>query len=191
MTIYSIVNSLTELDGIEQVQILCEGQVIGIYRYLDLSEPYVRNEDVIGPVLSGLNEFDATIYMQSWSEDYLAEVPLCIQQTVNQSQEELVLEALLFYEPVNGFSNPIPAGTELISEETTDGICYVTLSREFITGRDSVSELRLRVIAVAASLTALESVDAVKLSIEGVSDDDFTGYDISNPISRSEDWFFP
>lgn len=191
MTVYSIVNSLTELDEIDRVQILCEGQNIGIYRYLDLSEPYVRNEDIIGPVLSGLNEFDATIYMQSWSEDYLAEVPLRIQQTANQSQEELVLQALLTYEPVNGLSNPIPAGTELISEETSDGICYVTLSREFISNQDTVSEQRLRIISVVASLTALDNVDAVKLSVEGIEDDLIVGYDISRPVSRSEDWFFP
>ena len=191
MTVYSIVNSLTELETIARVQILCEGQTIGIYRYLDLSEPFVRNEDVIGPVLSGLNEFDATIYMQSWSSDYLAEVPLRIHQTANQSQEELVIEALISYEPVNGFTNPIPAGTRLLSEDMTNGICRVTLSHEFAEDAHTVSEQRMRVIALVASLTALDNVEAVLLTVEGLEENFFGDFDLSSAIYRSEDWFFP
>lgn len=191
MTVYSIVNSLTELEGIDQVLILCEGQSIGIYRYLDLSEPFVRNEDTIGPVLTGLNEFDATIYMKSWSNDYLAEVPLPIHQTANQSREELVIEALISYEPVNGFTNPIPQDTELISVETSNGLCQVTLSKEFAEDARTAAEQRLRVIALVASLTSLDEVDSVLITVEGADESAFSEYDISSAITRSEDWFFP
>jgi germination protein M len=191
MTVYSIVNSLTELEGIERVQILCEGQTLGIYRYLDLSQPLVRDENAIGPVLSGLNEFDATIYMRTWSNDYLAEVPLRIHQTANQSREELVIEALIAYEPVNGFSNPIPSDTKLISEEMSGGICRVTLSEEFLEGTDTVVDRRLRVMALVASLTALDNVDGVQLTVQKSTADDFPDFDLTQPIYRSEDWFFP
>jgi germination protein M len=191
MTVYSIVNSLTELEGIDRVQLLCEGQTLGIYRYLDLSQPLVRDENAIGPVLSGLNEFDATIYMRSWSNDYLAEVPLRIHQTASQSREELVIEALINYEPVNGFANPIPSDTKLISEEMSGGICRVTLSEDFWQSTDTAGDRRLRVMALVASLTALDNVDGVQLTVQKSSKDDFSDFDLTQPIYRSEDWFFP
>jgi spore germination protein GerM len=142
-------------------------------------------------VLSGLNEFDATIYMRSWSNDYLAEVPLRIHQTASQSREELVIEALINYEPVNGFANPIPSDTKLISEEMSGGICRVTLSEDFWQSTDTAGDRRLRVMALVASLTALDNVDGVQLTVQKSSKDDFSDFDLTQPIYRSEDWFFP
>ncbi|MBM7613860.1 GerMN domain-containing protein [Alkaliphilus hydrothermalis] len=47
-TVYSIVNTLTELEHIKQVQILVEGERIEHYQNnLSLKEPYPRNEGVI------------------------------------------------------------------------------------------------------------------------------------------------
>ncbi len=48
-TIYSIVNSLTELRNVKRVQILVEGERLQTYhKYLSLKEPYSRNEKIIG-----------------------------------------------------------------------------------------------------------------------------------------------
>ncbi|WP_051569044.1 GerMN domain-containing protein [Alkaliphilus transvaalensis] len=47
-TIYSIVNTLTELENIKEVQILIEGERIDKYQSnLSLKEPYIRNERII------------------------------------------------------------------------------------------------------------------------------------------------
>lgn len=46
-TIYSIVNTLTELPGVEKVQFLIEGKVREAYIHLELSEPFERNEKAI------------------------------------------------------------------------------------------------------------------------------------------------
>ena len=49
MTIMSIVNSLTELPGIEKVQILIEGQKEDtLAGHWDLSSPISRDESIIG-----------------------------------------------------------------------------------------------------------------------------------------------
>ena len=46
--IYSIVNSLTELDGVKKVQFLIEGEKINEYNGdLDFSKPFERNTDFI------------------------------------------------------------------------------------------------------------------------------------------------
>ena len=72
--IYSVVNTLTELENVEAVQFLVEGQRVGQYVNLDLSEPIYRDETAIGPIRSTLNEFDATIYLYSEGSELLVGV---------------------------------------------------------------------------------------------------------------------
>lgn len=47
MTLYSIINTLTELQGIEKVQFLIEGQKQEAYIHAVFDEPFERNEDII------------------------------------------------------------------------------------------------------------------------------------------------
>ena len=47
LAIYSIVNSLCELDEVKKVQILSEGKKIEGYGQMDLSEPFEKNESLI------------------------------------------------------------------------------------------------------------------------------------------------
>jgi len=47
MAIYSVVNTLTELDGIEKVQFLVEGKKEEIYTHAIFDEPFSRDESII------------------------------------------------------------------------------------------------------------------------------------------------
>lgn len=48
MTIYSLVNSLTDLQGIQQVQLLVEGKKLETLKgHLEISQPLTRNPDII------------------------------------------------------------------------------------------------------------------------------------------------
>ncbi len=49
LTIYAIVNTLTELDEVDEVQILIEGESRKEYYMMDLRYNYVRDDAVIGP----------------------------------------------------------------------------------------------------------------------------------------------
>jgi germination protein M len=67
VTIYSIVNSLTELDNIKQVQILVNGETPHISNVeIDLSKAISRNEDIINE-LSDFDEEDS-IYLEEEEE---------------------------------------------------------------------------------------------------------------------------
>lgn len=46
-TVYSIVNSLTELENIESVQFLIEGEKVDVLRHMLLDTPYFRDENYI------------------------------------------------------------------------------------------------------------------------------------------------
>ncbi|GAE87569.1 GerMN domain-containing protein [Acetivibrio straminisolvens] len=48
MTLYSIINTMTELPGIDKVQFLIEGQKRDVYIHAVFNEPFKRNEEVIG-----------------------------------------------------------------------------------------------------------------------------------------------
>jgi len=47
MTLFSIVNTMTELPGIEKVQFLIEGQKQDAYIHVAFSEPFKRNNSII------------------------------------------------------------------------------------------------------------------------------------------------
>ncbi|MBQ2897210.1 MAG: GerMN domain-containing protein [Clostridia bacterium] len=47
LTIYSIVNTLTELEGVEKVQFLIEGQKSESFIHMLINEPFVRDEGII------------------------------------------------------------------------------------------------------------------------------------------------
>ncbi len=52
LTVYSIVNSLTEIKAVRRVQILVEGERLNIFqKHLSLREPYVRNDSIIREAL--------------------------------------------------------------------------------------------------------------------------------------------
>lgn len=47
MTVYSIVNSLTELEHIDKVQFLVEGQKLEVFIHMIFNEPFIRDSELI------------------------------------------------------------------------------------------------------------------------------------------------
>lgn len=47
MAVFSIVNSLTELDDVEQVQFLVEGKKLEVYTHMAFDQPFFRNESMM------------------------------------------------------------------------------------------------------------------------------------------------
>ena len=47
MTVYSIVNSLTELENVDKVQFLVEGQKLEVFIHMIFNEPFVRDPELI------------------------------------------------------------------------------------------------------------------------------------------------
>ncbi len=190
MTIYSLVNSLTELDGIDRVQILVEGQAVDYYQYMRLPETLERCESAIGPVRTGINEFDATLYFGSWSTEFLAAAPTRIIRDDTRSQGEQIVRALLEAEPVNGLVNLMPEGTNLLSVDTIEGVCYIDLSKEFANIPGGFAAERLAVNALVASVCSIESISSVVLTIEGGSVT-LPNFDLSETLRPLPSWFFP
>lgn len=160
--IYSIVNSVTGLSGIHTVRFEIEGEPAGMYRYLDLSLAYTFNENAVGPVREAAGEFDGTLYLCGADSAHLSAVPLRVRCDEGQSQEEALMLALLTIQPPTGLSSPIPAGTQLRSVQTADGLCQVDLSEEFRSVQSAAATH-----AIVLALTDLPGVERVQLLVEG------------------------
>ncbi len=190
MTLYSLVNSLTELDGIAGVRLLVEGSPLEYYQYFRLPETLRRCETAIGPVRTGINEFDATLYYGSWSSEFLAAEPTRIVRDDTRSPGEQIVRALLDSEPANGLVNLMPAGTRLITVDMLEGICYIDVSKEFANIGGGYAAERQTVHALVASVCSINSIHSVVLTIEGGTVT-LPNYDLSGALSPAPGWFFP
>lgn len=167
MTVLSIVNTLTEFPGIESVQFFVEGETLKTYSHMDLSLQYVRDETAIGPVRAGLNEVDASLYVIRRSDGKLMEIPTRIKSAANENEMDAVLSALLHYGEKNGYLSPLPPGTHIRSVTEQGNHCYVDLSKSFAAGLITETEEILAVQSIVSSLTSLEHIRYVTLTIEG------------------------
>ena len=189
MTVLAIVNSLTELESIKTVRFQVEGEPIGHYLYMDLSIPYQRDESAIGVVRSGMNETDATLYVRSWSDDSLAAIPVRIRRTTQMSEPEVLLQKLLEFRDINGTESPVPSGMNVLYAEVRDRICHVDFSRKFLECAGDEERERFAVRSIVATLTSLDGIDGVQISISG-HHTGFQYFDLEETFRPSQTWFF-
>lgn len=167
MTILSIVNTLTEFEGIESVQFYVEGAALTTYHTMDLSLRYQRDEMAVGPVRSGLNEFDASLYIIRKNDWVLTKIPFRVKSAVNETESDAVIQALLHYGERNGFISPIPVDTQVLTLTERGNHCYLDLSKDFAEGLNTKESEELAVRSIVSSLTSLGKIRFVTITIEG------------------------
>ncbi len=183
MTIYGIVNTLTGLDGIEAVSFLVEGAPVEHYGIFPLGQPVLRSTGCIGPVRTASGEVDVNIFVLGQEDHGAFAIPSRVKQTISQPLAQAVTTRILSYEPPQGFYNPIPFGTELLSISVSGSTCYVDVSDKFIPQDDTEQTEREAVWALVTSLTDLANISSVVLTIEGESGGlDYV--DISEPLTK-------
>ena len=189
MAVLSIVNSLTELEDIKTVRILAEGEPIGKYRYMDLDRALERDESAIGVSRASLRETDTVLYVRSWSEEKLAAIPVRVRRSGPATLPELLLEKLIALPGCNGFRSPVPRKTRVLGAEQAGALCRVNLSREFLDCPKDPVEERMAVRSVVATLTALDDIDSVVLTIEGQAGGLKT-VNLRKRMVPEQNWFF-
>ena len=185
LTLLSVVNTLTQLESVEQVEFQVEGNLLIQYRQLNIAAPLAFEEGAIGPVRTGINEFDATLYLSNGTGPYLAAVPARVRHTGGLSEAELIVNALLNYSAINGFYSTIPEGTELNALSIRNGTCYLDLSAEFLS---STSHLVQSVHSIVASVCTTEGVNSVQITVDGRKPEGDYAY-LFAALSPRPDWF--
>jgi len=182
----SIVNTLTDIDGIRKVKILVEGKDLLNSGGLPLGELKRYETDEQGHLLEGETK-TVTLYFANAGANGL----------VAESREIYVfkhdpIEAEVFYElakgPVTqGLYPTIPEGTRILSVETEDGICKLNLSEEFIDNAvgGSAGEL-VTVYSIVNTLTELPGIEKVQFLIDGKVREAYIHLEFSEPFERNE-----
>ena len=93
-----------------------------------------------------------------------------VHYSTNISMEKLVMEQLIEGPKKGSSMSTLPSGTKLISVSVVDGVCYVNLSDSFKNQNPEVNE-EIVLYSIVNSLTELQGVTKVQISINGSTDD--------------------
>lgn len=165
VVIYSIVNTLTSIAGINSVQFLIDGEVLDYYVTIPLDKPLERNSNIKGDG----NGKKISVFM--WSEvlQELVELPVMITGEY-RSEERAVLGTINAWLAETGYTNPVPAGTQFYADtQITDDLVIIDLSAEFqgSPAGDSAVNMELAIKAVTSALLNVYKTNNIKVISEG------------------------
>lgn len=160
LAVLSVVNTLCELENVNQVQIYVEGLPLDRYVYLDLSAPWIMDSTPVGPIREELGEFAGVLCLPGQNDRLLHRFTIRARARGGASREEALLQALFNRSPQNGLGAPFAAVSELPTVSRDNDVCTVTLKQGSLSQEPEVRETALRSIAATllCSLPELRSV---------------------------------
>jgi len=182
-TVYSIVNSLTELSGVRRVKIQIEGNTSGFFkRYIDITKPLSR---LSGQLPKGRKTL--IYFLNPLSQFYVSELREILDVLDSSTQAENVVNQLIIGSDFKELTSLIPQGTKLLSVRVEDNIAYVNFSKEIRRiSLGAEGELDL-VNLTTLSLTELPNIDRVRFLVEGKETYSLGGHlSLGEPVKR---WF--
>lgn len=168
MAVYSIVNSLTELPDIRAVELWISGAPPEAPYLLDLSASFSRNEALLASPVSG-DLHDVTLYVGCVGSKLLVPIPMTLTVREDDSEAELLLQALLAYDGESGgVVRCIPAGTMLLSLRVENGACIIDLTGKFLDGCPDESAESMAVRSLVSTMGTLAEINSVEILVEGL-----------------------
>lgn len=173
--VFAAVLTLCQLDEVDAVSITVGGETI--YHALDADDALLQDTDS-DPYTRRLR-----LYFESSDGEWLESEYHSLSLDDDSALERYVMEELLRGPNDPELRSAIPAGTELISCRTEDGVCTVDLSAAFVENRpDTALGERLAVWSIVNSLTTLADVDSVRLLCQGEAIDTYVYRSLSEPL---------
>ncbi len=164
-----VVKTLSQVDGVEYVEFYVEGQpftlpngqAAGLMNALDFI-------DNTGTDTKFKQIVNITVYFANETGDMLSESLLRVEYDGQKTLEEIVLYELLEgpLEAQTGLLPVMPEGTVVNNITTRDQIAYVDLSREFLDGREGVTD-EVTVYSIVNSLVDIPYITKVQFLIDG------------------------
>lgn len=186
LAVISVVNTLTNLEGIEKAQILVDGKEL----IAPSGNPYgaLKSYD-IEQINHDLNKETITLYFPD--EQAMHMIPEQREVSKDEPLEAAVVKELMKGPKTPGLtSTTIPKEAKLLSVEVKDEIAYVNFSRELIEKHvgGSTGEM-MTIVPIVNSLTELPGIKKVQFLVEGNKRKTLAGHLIfDEPFERNEDW---
>lgn len=187
LQLLAVVNSLTDLEGIDTVRFLCQGSTVTSYGPLSLSEQMQGEPDAVETARPTLVQA-TSLYLPTAADGKLAEIPVYVRKSAGRQLEADVLNELFSYESKNGYVNVIPEGTSVVELKVASQNCQLTLSSSFADLDNEPEKMLQAVRSVVASLCALDTVETVRLKI---ADRELESVDLSRVLTPTADWLIP
>ena len=184
----AVVKTLTQLDSISGVRFML-GELpltdrMGAEIPVMTADSFVSNP---GLVVSDENSLQFVLYFADAEENYLRSISREVSKNTDASREQIVIEELIAGPTTGDFRSVMPNGTKVNSVSVADGLCYIDLSNEFLTGNSPVG-MNLTVYSIVNSLAELNSVRKVQILIDGnITEITRDGVDLSQVFSRNLD----
>lgn len=168
--------TLCKLDDVDAVSITAGGTTV--FQGLDAEDALLQDTDS-DPYTRRLH-----LYFADETDTWLVSEYHSLSLSDDTPLERYVMEELLRGPNDPALHSAIPAGTELISCRTENGVCTVDLSAAFVENRPQTAlGERLTVWAIVNSLTVLSDVDSVQLLCEGQRIDRYVCRSLAEPLS--------
>lgn len=184
----SVVKTLTQLGGVTGVKFML-GE-LPLTDHLGAEVPVMTADSFVsnpGLVVSDENTLQFVLYFADAEEDYLRSISREVSKNTDASREQIVIEELIAGPTTGNFRSVMPEGTKVNSVSVADGLCYIDLSNEFLTGNPPVG-MNLTVYSIVNSLAELNSVRKVQILIDGnITEITRDGVDLSQVFSRNLD----
>jgi germination protein M len=164
LLLYSIVNSLTQLEGIDRVQITVGGEILPLYTYIDIGKPLTRAEEFIKTGTDYWTNSRLNVYLGTPGGRITA-VNIAAGSLNYEQWLTSVAEYYISLDRFWGYLRLIPEGTRVLSAEAEGGVCRLNLSAEF--RNNSESGMNIAVKAIAATLYDAEAAQSVIVLING------------------------
>ena len=127
------------------------------------AESFIENT---GRQINSYAHAEITLYFASADGNGLQREMRNIYYSSNKPLELAIVERLMEGPRLAGSSATIPAGTQIIGVSTSDHICYVNLSEEFLLAQGNLSD-EAKVYSVVNSLIANCDITQVQIAVNG------------------------
>jgi germination protein M len=184
----AVVKTLVQLDDVSGVKFML-GE-LPLTDHLGAEVPVMTADSFVsnpGLVVSDENSLQFVLYFADAEENCLRSISREVSKNTDASREQIVIEELIAGPTTGNFRSVMPEGTKVNSVSVADGLCYIDLSNDFLTGNSPVG-MNLTVYSIVNSLAELNSVRKVQILIDGnITEIIRDGVDLSQVFSRNLD----
>lgn len=177
----AITKTFCSLENVEGVKIYIENNILK-----NNDKEILRDKDFVFDTDSLESDEDyITLYFSDENGEKLISEIRKITVPKGEVKEKLIVSELL--KGPNDAKNlqVIPSGTKILSVETTDGVCYVNLSKEIIEKHPGGTTAEIMTIySIVNSLTEITNINKVQFLIDGEIREIFKHIMINEPLER-------
>ena len=189
LTRAAVVKTLCQLNPISYVEFRIDGQPLVLNEEIPVG---MMNEKMFVDTSGSVSDYDQqiniTVYYGDEKGKKLNSSQLIVESIGFKSAEEIVIEQLI-NGPINesiSLKKTIPDNTVLNKVKTTEGLCFVDLSSEFLDDIPGISR-NVKVYSIVNSLCELSNVKNVKISVNGQPLEGFRNYDYPDVMQAKPD----